>query len=455
MSAALYEQVWDHPEYGNYSPGEHFADVFVSIAKPDARIIDFGCGSGKGTRLLEILTGQEVIGLDWAENAPKLDIKFRRHDLTQPLELREQYGFCTDVMEHIAPDDVNKVLLNILEAARFVFFSIATYPDHFGAKVGEPLHLTVQPYDWWLEKLRDDLHCKIIWSKDDGPNALFYVTAYADGDFFTERGRLNTEESALYDNIRANLRLGLQEIVPHGVNDQPIILLAGGPSLAEHEAEIIERGRAGEAIVTTNGAYNWLLERGIKPAAQVMIDARAFNRRFVTPIVDTCKYLICSQCDHEVLKSLPPEQTWLWHSGNGEVVQRALDDHAAEEAEGHEWYPVHGGTTVVSRALVLLAMLGFRNVEVFGWDSCLMDDKHHAYAQPENDGAKIIEIIVGGRTFRCHPWMIVQANEVSRLVRYVLGKVDGFNLAVRGDGLIAHMLQHAATLAERSDGNGC
>jgi hypothetical protein len=26
-------------------------------------------------------------------------------------------------------------------------------PDHFGAQIGHPLHLTVQPFEWWVAKL--------------------------------------------------------------------------------------------------------------------------------------------------------------------------------------------------------------------------------------------------------------------------------------------------------------
>jgi hypothetical protein len=88
---------------------------------------------------------------------------------------------------------------------------------------------------------------------------------------------------------------------------------------------------------------------------------------------------------------------------------------------------------------------------VFGWDSCLRDGAHHAYAQPENDGAPVVEIEVGGRTFKCHPWMVVQANEVSRIIRFILGPIEGFELEVRGDGMIAHMLQHAAALAAKGE----
>jgi len=448
MTAALYEQVWDDPRYAEYSPGEHLAQRFVEIAKPDSLILDFGCGSGKGTMMLHALTGQPVLGLDWAANAPRTGIEFKVQDLAQPIEDRAEYGYCTDVMEHIAPEDVDKVLLNILTAARKVFFAISTVPDHFGKLVGEPLHLTVQPHAWWRERL--EAHgCKVLWEQEAEHAALFYVSAYATGQDFAEICRLNTAEGQLAANIRANLALGLQEVAPHGVQDQTVILLAGGPSLADFEDEIVTRGRAGEIIVTVNGTYNWLLDRGVKPAAQVMVDARAHNKRFISPVVDYCKYLLSSLCDTEGVKSVPAEQVWLWHSGDNQLVKRVFDEYAEESGVGREWYPVYGGTTVILRALTLLAMLGFRNIEVFGWDSCLMDGKHHAYDQPENNGGSVFDVIVDGKVFKCNPWMIVQANEVPKCVKYILGHIDGFNLEVRGYGLIAQIFNHAAMMAEK------
>ena len=451
MTAALYQQVWDIPAYRDFSPGEHVAQTFVEVASPDDTIIDFGCGSGKGSRMLHVLTGQKVIGLDWAENSNQENIEFHVHDLTKPVPFKSEYGFCTDVMEHISPNEVDKVLANILTAARNVFFSISMVPDHFGAQVGEPLHLTVENFDWWKNKLETEHHCRIKWSKEAYPNALFYVTAYANGDDFAKVTSLNAKESDVVENIRKNLGLGLQEICPHETQETQVILLAGGPSLVEHEQEIIQRGKAGELIVTTNGTYNWLIERGIRPAAQVMVDSRPFMKRFTEPHIDSCKYLMASQVDHEIIASLPKDQTYLWHCGDSDLVKDAVDKWTAENDTNREWWPVYGGTTVVLRALPLLAMLGFRKVEVFGWDSCLLGGKHHSYEQPENDGGIVFPVMVGGETFACNPWMIVQANELGKVVRSILGKIDGFEMAVRGDGLIAHMLKTAADLSERKE----
>lgn len=453
MNQELYERMWAHDEYRHTAPGEHLAYRFIEKCSPYGKVIDFGCGTGRGAAIINALGNVPVLALDFAGNCLDDEVKtlnsieFKQHDLRKPLGQIENFGFCTDVLEHIAPEDVDCVLVNILTAARRVFLAISTVPDHFGPILaGEPLHLTVQPHAWWKEKLQK-LGARIDWEEEQDSAALFYASIYANGNDYAEITGLNASEDRIKENISKNLGLGLQEVCPHEVQDTQVYILAGGPSLADHEEEIITKGKEGCPIITVNGTYKWLIDRGIKPAAQFMVDAREFNTRFVDPIVPGCKYIFSSQTAHEAVAKVPKNQAWLYHSGDSEVVKECFDKHCLEVGQDREWFPIYGGSTVVGRALVTLAMLGFRNVEVFGWDSCLVDGKHHAYDQPENDSGHVVTIEVGGQEFKCHPWMVVQANEVPKIIRYILGPIDNFNLCVRGNGLIAHILNHAADLA--------
>lgn len=458
MTPELYEKVWTHAEYRHVAPGESLAYRFIEKARPYGRVIDFGSGTGRGAALIHALANVPVTALDFAGNSMDADVRkmdgitFQRHDLREPIKGDlAPFGYCTDVMEHIAPEDVNTVLLNILAAARRVFFGISTVPDHFGPVLaGEPLHLTVENHAWWKAKL-ESLGARIDWEQENDESSLFYCSIYANGDDYAAVTGLNVSEDRVKDNILANLRLNLQEVCPHEVQETKICILAGGPSLNDHEAEIIELGKSGVPMVTVNGTYKWLLDRGVKPAAQFLVDAREFNQRFVEPVIPSCRYIFSSQAAPEAVSKTPKDQTWLYHSGDSEIVKECFDAYCKEIGHDRGWYPIYGGSTVVGRALVVLAMLGFRNIEVFGWDSCLREGEHHAYEQKENDSEHVVNIEVGGRSFKCHPWMVVQANEVPKIIRYILGPIDGFNLNVRGDGLIAHMLKHAAEMSKEID----
>lgn len=443
---AKYEAMWSRPQYRTVAPGEDAALTFLRQAqlKPGAEVIDFGCGTGRGAALIAQLAEAKVQMLDFAANCLDENVRvevdagrlaFTQHDLLKPSPYQAEYGYCTDVMEHLPPEQVDRVLVNILQAAQHVFFQISCVDDQLGALIGQPLHLTVQPYAWWHAKLQS-LDCVIHWSRNDGHTALFYVTAWQDARKVVEIGALNVPESQVIANVQANVAAGWQQVQPHPTNDVEVMILAGGPSLAAHAEQIHAMRAAGIKLVTLNGSYNWAIEQGLKPSAQVIVDARAFNARFTKPVSPGCKYLIASQCDPSVLEGLPRELTYLWHTG-ADHIKPTLD--AAYPA----WWLVPGGSTVMLRAIPLLRLLGFKRFHLFGFDSCLSGDAHHAYAQPENDCDTVIPVTVGGRTFRCHAWQVAQAQEFLDLVRF-LG--DEIELEVYGDGLIHHMLCTGAQL---------
>lgn len=174
--AEKYERMWLYDDYRAVAPGEQCAAVFMACAKPSGRVIDFGCGTGRGALKLKE-AGCDVLLVDFAGNSrdpEALRLPFRKHDLTQPLEETADYGFCTDVMEHIPPADVDKVLKTIFTSAPKVFFQISLVDDVCGELIGHPLHLSVYPYEWWLEKLGH--YGRVVWSMRERQSAMFYVT---------------------------------------------------------------------------------------------------------------------------------------------------------------------------------------------------------------------------------------------------------------------------------------
>ena len=80
--------------------------------------------------------------------------------------------------------------------------------------------------------------------------------------------------------------------------------------------------------------------------------------------------------------------------GISEANERLLAD------KGIPFFPVPGGSTVVLRALPLMRMLGLSQFHLFGFDSCVLPEAHHAYPQPENDNPETSPIHCGAsRTF--------------------------------------------------------
>ena len=180
-----YKKMWDIPGYRNVAPGERVASFFCLAAnpKPTDTVIDFGAGTGRGAARIHDMRRCNVLMLDFADNCLDKEvksrigekIKFAIADLTKPIEHRAPFGYCTDVMEHIPPEDVDKVLRNILNAAPKVFFQISTVPDTMGRLIGQDLHLTVQPAEWWREKFIS-LGYTVQWECIEEISVMFFVT---------------------------------------------------------------------------------------------------------------------------------------------------------------------------------------------------------------------------------------------------------------------------------------
>jgi hypothetical protein len=272
----------------------------------------------------------------------------------------------------------------------------------------------------------------IRYARQEPNHSIFVVQRSITIREMDKRMNLMIPEEEMREHIRINISQGYKECVPHQAQDTEIAILAGGPSL-----ELFDRPEL--PIITVNGAYNWAIERGFRPSATMIVDPREFNKRFTQPVVPGCKYLIGSQCHPEVARSVPKDQVYLWHSGD--LCGPVIEDLAKETNEERTFFPVFGGSTVMLRGISLLYMLGFRKLHIWGFDSCITD-RHHAYPQVENDTDKVMDVLIGGRRFKCHAWMAVQAQEYLETVKHMLP--DDLEMAVYGDGLIAHALKTGA-----------
>lgn len=170
-----YQLMWQFDTYRKGSPGEHMADFYINKFKPESKVIDFGCGTGRaGIKFNE--NGIDVLLIDFTDNcrdAEAQTIPFLQWDLTNEIPVNAKYGYCTDVMEHIPPEDVEKVISNIMSSAEKVYFQISTVNDILGDLIDKPLHLTVKPYEWWKDQFAN---YEVEWSDKQDLAALFYIT---------------------------------------------------------------------------------------------------------------------------------------------------------------------------------------------------------------------------------------------------------------------------------------
>ncbi len=173
-----YRRMWSVPAYRNYSPGAGLATEFrARLAKAGDTVIDLGCGTGRAADMLR-QKGIEVTGFDIAENAldGNISIPFIHGCLwNMPADFpRFDWFFCADVMEHIPEEHIDAVLDNAARiAGRGGMFQIAHFEDGFGNMIGERLHLTVRPAEWWQPKIRARWP-RATWD-DSGNRSLIFV----------------------------------------------------------------------------------------------------------------------------------------------------------------------------------------------------------------------------------------------------------------------------------------
>lgn len=216
--------------------------------------------------------------------------------------------------------------------------------------------------------------------------------------------------------------------------NKPIAIVGGSPSLKDNLDKLREFPGY---ILATNGAYSFLRKNGIKPHGMAMLDVRDENLRFVQNPSRKTAYFIASCCSPLVFDKLKGYNVIAWHSDN--------DIYRPEVP-----MLIGGGCTIGTRAICLAYVLGFRDIHLFGMDSCHKDGEHHAYPQNLNDNDKIVDIWVGERKFKCAVWMAGQAEDFKNILSS-FGHL--FDIHVHGDGLLKAILDEAwAIYKERKNG---
>lgn len=246
---------------------------------------------------------------------------------------------------------------------------------------------------------------------------------------------LNTPDSQILENIRLSGLRDLQELEQLPPRNDKIAVVGGGPSL-KNEIEMLKAFPG--VIVSTNNTHDYLLRKGIKPNFYVMSDAKPENAKYVQNPNKGTTYLISSKCHPSVFDALKDETVIKWHEwlniGEDESVLR-----------------ICGGSTVGLKSLNVMYILGFRDFHLFGMDSCLTDDEHHAYKQPVNDrdSDNFVEITCGDKKFKCAPWMAKQADDF----RDFLGSLGHlFKIKIYGGGLLSQIMDEAYRLSTKRYG---
>jgi hypothetical protein len=173
-----YDLMWQEESYRRVSPGEGLVDTFIDWVRPTGTVIDFGCGTGRaGLAMKRRGLGVTLVDFTSGSRDPEAELlPFFQLDITKrpPFSLSAKYGFCTDVLEHIPPEDIKDAIYFTMRCVDECFYQISLVPDVMGTLIGQDLHLTVHPYFWWLDLFRS-MGYWVRRSEDQGQSALFHV----------------------------------------------------------------------------------------------------------------------------------------------------------------------------------------------------------------------------------------------------------------------------------------
>jgi len=148
---AKYMSMWEQPAYRKSAPGESHAEIALNLFETGT-LIDFGCGTGRGAKIFQD-HGYEVTGVDFSPNGLETEIPFVDACLWDLPDLKAEYGFCTDVMEHIPSEKVEEVLKGISRCCEKAYFNISIVDDSLGSLIGKKLHMTLMSPEGWRDLL--------------------------------------------------------------------------------------------------------------------------------------------------------------------------------------------------------------------------------------------------------------------------------------------------------------
>lgn len=186
-----------------------------------------------------------------------------------------------------------------------------------------------------------------------------------------------------------------------------------------------ERGRP---ILAVKGAHDFLCQHDLQPDLWLCVDPR--DRAYLLKEVnDFTTYLISSRCDPSMFEALEKRRVILVHTW---AQEEQCDEYKGKFVFG-------GGSTSGLRAINCAYAMGYRHFSLYGYDSCLSEDKKYKRFTGEGPG-QVIDVIVNGKRFWTNGAMAKQAQELQDY--YTI--MPDLRLTIHGGGLLAAILDARA-----------
>lgn len=209
-------------------------------------------------------------------------------------------------------------------------------------------------------------------------------------------------------------------------------IVANGPSARSAPDAVFRRSET----MAINGAIKLFAGRGMAPKYWLALDPQAMVADFLIDAPAETIYLVATQCHAAVFDVLARNKIRTWNF---------LHPDAADILP----FPrVQTGVSATLGALgVARGFLGFRRIETWGWDGCVIDGIDHAAPQGWHRNTR--DVVLDGIQYRTTYDWLAEIDEAQKLLRVNSTLPNGaIHLRVNGAGLMGAALRHHG-LAER------
>ena len=252
-------------------------------------------------------------------------------------------------------------------------------------------------------------------------------------------------------NIMLASRLGLPELeLSPKLRGGKCIVVGSGPSVMEHIEDIraLSKDKL-NMIFTVNEAHGLLLKNGISPNGALVFEIAPRAYKFLDSPAPDCTYYICSICDPGAFKALENNKRVVWHCATDIWLHRKalMDGFGKFNEQGAvvaEPMLVGGGFTTFLRTLNIAYVLGFRDYDLFGFESSFEGDSSHFFGTPDYGGEIMDAYVKVGpgdalTKFKSKAYLIRQADEFRQ---HIETWHKDFKMRVHGRGLLPSLHHH-------------
>jgi hypothetical protein len=245
--------------------------------------------------------------------------------------------------------------------------------------------------------------------------------------------RQNVTADTVVSNIRANAGRNLPSL-----DFKKVCVCGSGPSLPSDIDLIRNRLSKGYSVAAVNGAYKFLHSNGVIANYFFMVDAQPdINLAFLDCAELSTRFFIASQCDPQIFSRLRWHDVTLWQVGNSSYDGAA--EAIREEAPGAV---IFGGACNVGQScLFALMALGYRRMDLFGFDGPTRSGERYAFRQPQNDRYEDRDWFFQGQHFVGPNTSAHDTMEFPNVVRAL--RKHGVSVNVSGDNLLPTVLKAA------------